>query len=75
MCRLEAMLMREREREQGARVREGCGLNTGAGWSGRVRCVVNAYGEFVVLFWGFGERVRVWRTRQGTHQVCTVAWI
>ncbi len=37
----------------------------------RVRCVVNAYGEFVVLFWGFGERVRAWRARQ----VCTVAGI
>ncbi len=35
----------------------------------RVRCMVNAYGEFVVLFWGFGERVRAWRARQ----VCTVA--
>ncbi len=43
----------------------------------RARCVVNMYREFVMLCWGFGERVRervrAWGTRQGTCQVCTVA--
>ncbi len=56
-----------------ARKRKGTGCNGARGmrtkyWcrvvragevgSVRARCVVNVYGEFVMLCWGFGERVR-----------------
>ncbi len=56
-----------------ARKRKGTGCNGARGmrtkyWcrvvragevgSVRARCVVNMYGEFVMLCWGFGERVR-----------------